>query len=76
MRLPWLQAAWLVIAPCFFVPGLINPDLIAQICQAVDLPINVIFQAVLTGCGVVRISHSSGPYSVAMADLTARFAAL
>ncbi len=47
MRLPWLQAAWLVIAPCFFVPGLMNPDLIAQICQAVDLPINVMFKAVL-----------------------------
>jgi 2-methylisocitrate lyase-like PEP mutase family enzyme len=76
VRLPWLQAAWLVIAPCFFVPSLMNPDLIAKICQAVDLPINVMFKAVLTACGVARISHSPGPYSVAMADLTARFAAL
>jgi hypothetical protein len=76
VRLPWLQAAWLVIAPCSFVPGLMNPDLIAQICQAVDLPINVMFKAVLTACGVARISHSPGPYSSAMADLTARFAAL
>jgi 2-methylisocitrate lyase-like PEP mutase family enzyme len=53
-----------------------NPDLIAKICQAVDLPINVMFKAVLTACGVARISHGPGPYSAVMADLTARFAAL
>ncbi|MFT5868636.1 MAG: 2-methylisocitrate lyase-like PEP mutase family enzyme [Paracoccaceae bacterium] len=66
----------------FFVPGLMNPDLIAQICQAVDLPINVMFKAGmapvadLAACGVARISHGPGPYSAVMADLTARFAAL
>jgi len=52
----------------YFVPGLIDPALIAQVCAAVDLPVNVLKSptapdnAALSACGVARISHGPFPY--------------
>jgi 2-methylisocitrate lyase-like PEP mutase family enzyme len=60
----------------FFVPGLVDHALIAQICAGVDLPVNVMrvgdaSVADLVGAGVARISHGPGPYRAAMAALVA-----
>lgn len=63
----------------FFVPGLVAPDLISAICDAVALPVNVMKMGdtPTTGeaavSGVARISYGPGPYFQAMKDLTARF---
>ena len=62
----------------FFVPGLVDADLIGRICDAVSLPVNVMkMQAApaageLASLGVARISHGPGPYRSAMADLSDR----
>lgn len=61
----------------FFVPGLVDSALIAQICAAVDVPVNAMRVgemriADLAAAGVARISHGPGPYREAMAALTAR----
>lgn len=59
----------------FFVPGLVEPDLIAQVCDAVSLPVNVMAldgmpeTADLAALGVARISHGPGPYRTAMKNL-------
>lgn len=59
----------------FFVPGLIDPQLIAAVTTAVRLPVNVMLQAAsppldeLRACGVRRISHGPGSYIAAMAQL-------
>ena len=59
----------------FFVPGLADAGLIAQVCEAVDLPVNVMKspnapdRAALAACGVARISHGPFPYREAMARL-------
>lgn len=62
----------------FFIPGLVDPDLIGRICDAVGLPVNVMASAkapaaeTLRSLGVARISHGPGPFRVAMAELTGR----
>ena len=63
----------------FFVPGLVDPDLIGAICEATSLPVNVMMldgapsTEALASLGVARISHGPGPYFTAMKDLAARF---
>lgn len=63
----------------FFVPGLVDPDLIGVICEATTLPVNVMMTKgassgeALASLGVARISHGPGPYFTAMADLAGRF---
>ena len=55
-----------------FVPGLIDPKLIAQFVKAVSLPVNIMVGsgtpdlAVLAEAGVARVSHGPGPYLTAM----------
>ncbi len=63
-----------------FVPGVNDPDRIAHICAAQDLPVNVMRVgqeiAALAACGVARISHGPAPYIKAMKALTAAATAL
>lgn len=62
----------------FFIPGLTDPDLIAQICDHTDLPVNAYMKAgapsiaEMAKLGVARISHGPGPYRAAMQALTER----
>ena len=58
-----------------FVPGLVDRDLIARICEASPLPVNIM---VWTGtpplrdlamAGAARISHAGGPWRLAMRAL-------
>ncbi|MGJ8570557.1 MAG: isocitrate lyase/PEP mutase family protein [Hoeflea sp.] len=66
----------------FFVPGLSDPDVIASICKAVSLPVNIMrpgsgpSRADLGALGVSRISAGPAPYRTMIADLTTRFGAL
>ena len=66
----------------FFVPGLVDADLIGTICQATPLPVNAMMMAGapspadLAAAGVARISFGPGPYVAAMAGLAERFRAL
>jgi len=66
----------------FFVPGLVDPDLIGAICDAVVLPVNVLMMdgapqiSALADMGVARISFGPGPYRRAMKDLAACFQAV
>ncbi|HXU31061.1 MAG TPA: isocitrate lyase/phosphoenolpyruvate mutase family protein [Thermoanaerobaculia bacterium] len=59
----------------FFVPGLVDEDLIRQVCEGTPLPVNVMyFSGVpearrLAELGVARISHGPGPYRLAMKAL-------
>ena len=62
-------------ARSFFAPFLIDPGLIAELCEASPLPVNIL---VRPGCpshsemaklGVSRISHGHGPWAAAMAWL-------
>jgi len=59
----------------FFVPGLVDPRLIADICEAVSLPVNVMMRdgapglKELASLGVARVSYGPGPYISAMAAL-------
>lgn len=63
----------------FFVPGLADPGLIARICEAVSLPVNVMrlgrepARAEFGALGVARISAGPGPYRTMLADLAGRF---
>ena len=63
----------------FFVPGLVDADLIGTICQATTLPVNAMMMtgappaADLAAAGVARISFGPGPYVAAMAGLAERF---
>lgn len=56
----------------FFVPGLSSVDLIRRVCDAIDLPLNVMMldgmpsPAGLAKLGVARVSHGPGPYRSAM----------
>ena len=56
----------------FFVPGLSDETLIAQLCERSPLPVNIMLQpgspppARLAASGVARISHGPGPYRLAM----------
>ncbi|MGZ5792290.1 MAG: isocitrate lyase/PEP mutase family protein [Croceibacterium sp.] len=68
-------------ANSFFVPGLSDLQLIADICAASPLPVNVIKPAdhdvaALAGAGVARISWGPRPWSWAMARLTEEAKAL
>lgn len=60
----------------FFAPGLRDEALIAALCQASPLPVNIIVfpgfpeRAQLAAAGVARISHGPGPYRMAMAAVT------
>lgn len=59
----------------FFVPGLVDCDLLARICRDVPLPVNAMAfdgapsAAAFARAGVARISHGPGPYRYAMAAL-------
>lgn len=63
----------------FFIPGLSQADLIAQIVDRVNLPVNVMMGGALNmvaevaRLGVSRASFGPAPYVSAMADLKARF---
>jgi 2-methylisocitrate lyase-like PEP mutase family enzyme len=58
-----------------FVPGLIDPDLIARLVKSVQLPVNIMVASgtpslnVLAKAGVARVSHGPGPYLMAMKAL-------
>ncbi|WP_420433185.1 isocitrate lyase/PEP mutase family protein [Hyphobacterium sp.] len=62
----------------YFVPGLTDPDLIAQMCEHTKLPVNAYMKkgapsiAEMAKLGVARISHGPGPYREAMRALTER----
>lgn len=58
----------------FFVPGLAAPDLISAVCDAVDLPVNVMVRDMktvqdLATCGIARASFGPNPYRRALKDL-------
>lgn len=63
----------------FFVPALVHPELIAQICEASTLPVNILMMpgapsaSELADLGVARISHGPWPYRKMLEDLAARF---
>ncbi|MGB3723139.1 MAG: isocitrate lyase/phosphoenolpyruvate mutase family protein [Pacificimonas sp.] len=63
----------------FFVPGLINEALIARMCEAVSLPVNVMMMpgapsvARLSALGVARVSFGPFPYLNAMERLVADY---
>lgn len=65
----------------FFVPGLVDPALIEEICAASPLPVNILVRpgaptkAELAALGVARISHGPAPYLDAMKALQERAAA-
>jgi 2-methylisocitrate lyase-like PEP mutase family enzyme len=56
-----------------FVPGLVDLEVIAALCDATSLPVNVMMAAglperqALARAGVARISHGPGPYLQAIA---------
>jgi 2-methylisocitrate lyase-like PEP mutase family enzyme len=56
----------------FFAPGLADAKLIAQLCAAIELPVNIMAfpgvpaTSVLADAGVARISYGPGPYRSAM----------
>ncbi|WP_064681331.1 isocitrate lyase/PEP mutase family protein [Rhizobium bangladeshense] len=66
----------------FFVPGLIDPDLIEKICATSSLPVNVMMRAgapdvkTLARLGVGRISYGPGPYRSMMDKLKQEAAAI
>ncbi len=65
----------------FFVPGLLGPALLRQICERVALPVNALMLgdapavAELAALGVARISHGPEPYREAMKNLITQAAA-
>ena len=69
-------------AQCFFVPGMSDPELIAETCQRAPLPVNVMMRAgmpdlaTLTEAGVARVSWGPVPWSEAMTRLTEEARAL
>lgn len=64
----------------FFVPGLRNTALLAEICSAVPLPVNAMAAgkspslAEIAVTGVARISHGPGPFRASCTDLANRYA--
>lgn len=66
----------------FFVPGLTNLDLIAQICEASPLPVNVMMRgeamtrAAVAKAGVARASYGPQPFVDAMQALADRYLVL
>ena len=69
-------------AECFFVPGMSDPELIAETCERAPLPVNVMMRggmpalATLMEVGVSRISWGPGPWRLAMDRLTEEARAL
>lgn len=65
-----------------FVPGLADEALIARICRASPLPVNIMMMSGvpsvgrLTSLGVAWISHGPGPYSLATRALADAAAAV
>jgi 2-methylisocitrate lyase-like PEP mutase family enzyme len=63
-------------AGSFFVPGMSDPELIAETCARSPLPVNVMMRAgmpdltTLAKAGVARVSWGPGPWRMAMARLT------
>ena len=63
-------------AGSFFIPGLSDPELIGQVCDAVAIPINVmrlpemVSNSALAKLGVARISYGGAPWHTAMAGVT------
>lgn len=63
----------------FFVPGLVDASLIADVCETTSIPVNVMMMdgaptaKELAACGVARISYGPGPYFKAVADLKDRY---
>ena len=63
----------------FFVPWLADPDLIATMCDASALPVNVMMKEgvpsipELASLGVARVSYGPGPYLEAMTRLARSF---
>ena len=63
----------------FFAPALVDPELIAGLCEASDLPVNIMMldgapaPQDLAKLGVARISYGPGPYFTALADLARRY---
>ncbi len=61
-----------------FAPGLVSEDVIAGLCDASPLPVNIMMKpdappvARLAAAGVARVSHGPFPYLAAMAALTER----
>lgn len=59
----------------FFIPGLRDPALVAEVCRGVPLPVNFIAppgsydKAAVAAAGVARISHGPFPLRIAMAAL-------
>lgn len=59
----------------FFIPGLSEPNLIRRVCEAVDLPVNLmrlpdmVSNAELAALGVARISYGGAPWHDAMAGV-------
>jgi 2-methylisocitrate lyase-like PEP mutase family enzyme len=64
-----------------FVPGLVNRDLIARLCERSPLPVNIMASPgapdaeELAQLGVARISHGPGPYRQMLRALTQAAAA-
>ncbi|MEO1487922.1 MAG: isocitrate lyase/phosphoenolpyruvate mutase family protein [Pseudomonadota bacterium] len=62
-------------AGSFFVPGLSDPALILQVCEASPIPVNVmrlpgmVSNGELANLGVARISYGPGPWRAAMASV-------
>lgn len=62
----------------FFAPGLMDLDMIAELCDRVALPVNIIAlpgapsNAELAGAGVARISYGPVPYKQMIAWFTAQ----
>jgi 2-methylisocitrate lyase-like PEP mutase family enzyme len=56
----------------FFVPGLVDLSAIAELCESIDLPLNVMTipglpdARALAAAGVARISYGPAPYNLAM----------
>ncbi len=63
----------------FFVPGLVEAELIAEICAASKLPVNVMMREGLPSLqelgrlGVGRVSFGPAPYFTALKDLAGRY---
>ncbi|MEO0364948.1 MAG: isocitrate lyase/phosphoenolpyruvate mutase family protein [Pseudomonadota bacterium] len=66
----------------FFVPGLKDPELVAKVCDAAALPVNVMMPGALDSIakaaelGVSRVSYGPQPFVDANEDLSRRFSAL
>jgi len=60
----------------FFVPGLIDRDLIIELCEAVELPVNIMMMEgapsviELDNLGISRVSFGPGPYFSTMTALS------